>query len=177
MNTKVKLTAPSLAVLLWLALPVLSHGEEGHGASQKEHGHSASQEKHHHKAPHHGMVVTVGNYHYEMVADSQAMHLYLLDAKEKVLPIAGVTGQVVLQIPGRAAQTVALTPATDHFTAKVDLKGVEQFVAVFSLKIAGKTQSGRFAYQKKAQEEEEHGEEQHPEGHREGEHHEGEHDK
>ena len=120
----------AMIALLWEAPPALS------------------QEEHVHKSHHGGMVVTVGKYHYEMVVEHQAVHIYLLDKKEQTLPISDVTGSVFFHIPGRGTKTVTLSPSGDHFSGAVDLKGVEQFVAVVRLKIEGKILPGRFPYTK-----------------------------
>ncbi len=124
------LTLYAMIAVLWTAPPALS---------QEEHGH---------KSPHGGLVVTAGNYHYEMVVEHQAVHIYLLDKKEQTLPISGVTGSAILQIPGRGTKTVTLSPSGDHLSGAVDLEGVKRFIAVVSLKIEGKTLPRRFSYEK-----------------------------
>ena len=167
MIQKISLTLSTVVALLWTATPAISHEGESHESPKKEQGHKT--EKHSHKAPHGGTVVTVEKYHYEMVAEEKAAQVYLLDEKENTLPISGVTGSAVFQIPGKGSKTVTLAPSGDHFTAAMDLKGVERFVAVISLKIEGKTQVGRFSYQKSK--EKRTGEEHHKEGgHKEKEH-------
>lgn len=138
MIKKIGLTLGAAVTLLWAATPAISHEGEGHEASEKKQG----PKEHSHKAPHGGMVVTVEKYHYEMVVEEKAAHIYLLDEQEKTLPISGITGSAVFQIPKKGNKTVTLSPSGDHFTAVMDLKGVEKFVAVVSLKIEGKSRVG-----------------------------------
>jgi hypothetical protein len=165
MIRRIGLTLCAALALLWAATPALSNEGEGHKASEKKQG----PKGHSHKAPHGGMVITVEKYHYEMVVEEKAAHIYLLDEQEKTLPISEITGSVVFQIPKKENKTVTLSPSGDHFTAAMDLKGVEKFVAVVSLKIEGKSRVGRFSYQKSK---EKHTEEEHPKegGHKEKEH-------
>ena len=162
MARRISLTLYAVIALLWAAPPALSHEGESHEASKKKEG----PKEHSHKAPHGGMVVTVEKYHYEMVVEEKAAQVYLLDEKENTLPISNVTGSAVFQIPGKGSKTVTLTPSGDHFSATMDLKGVEKFIAVVNLKIEGKTRVGRFSYQKPK---EKHTEEEHPKegGHKE----------
>lgn len=162
MIKRIGLTLGAVVTLFWAATPAISHEGEGHEGSKKEQGHK----EHGHKAPHGGTVVTVEKYHYEMVVEEKAAQVYLLDEKENTLPISGITGSVVFQIPKKGNKTVTLSPSEDHFTAAMDLKEVERFVAVVSLKIEGKTRVGRFSYQKSK---EKHAEEEHHEegGHKE----------
>lgn len=160
MTRRISLTLYAVIALLWAATPAISHEGESHESSRKEQGHK--KEKHSHKAPHGGTVVTVEKYHYEMVVAEKTAQVYLLDEKENTLPISGVTGSAVFQIPGKGSKTVTLTPSGDHFSAAIDLKGVERFVAVVSLKMEGKTRVGRFSYPK-PKEHQEHGE--HGKGH------------
>ena len=95
------------------------------------------------------------------------MHIYLLDEKEKTLPISEVTGSAILQIPGKKPKKITLTPSKDHLSATVDLEGVQKFAALVSLKVDGKTRIGRFSYQKPEEYKEKGHEEEH---HKEGEH-------
>lgn len=148
MIKRISLTLYAVIALLWAVPPAVSHEGESHEASKKKEG----PKEHSHKAPHGGTVVTVEKYHYEMVVEEKAAHVYLLDEKENSLPISGITGSVVFQIPKKGNKTVTLSPSEDHFTAAMDLKGVEKFVAVVSLKIEGKSRVGRFSYQKGAKE-------------------------
>ncbi|GEM_PF-2658062 len=164
MIRRIGLTLCAALALLWTAPPAISHEGESHEASKKEQGQKkASQKEHSHKAPHGGMVITVEKYHYEMVVEEKAAQVYLLDEKENTLPISGITGSAVFQIPKKGNKTVTLSPSGDHFSAAMDLKEVERFVAVVSLKIEGKSRVGRFSYQKGAKEKA-HKEGQHGEG-------------
>jgi len=101
------------------------------------------------------MVVTVGEYHYEMVVEEEGVLIYLLDGKEETLSVSKVTGSAMFLVPGKTAKKVELVSDKDHFRAELDLKEVEKFIAVVSLKIDEKTQNGRFSYQKSEEPEEE----------------------
>ena len=165
MRSRISVALYVVASFLWIVQPAISHeGEKEKGSEEKkEDKPEAAQETHGHKAPHGGIVITVGKYHYEMVVEPKAVSVYLLDDKEQTLSISEVTGNAIIQIPGEKPQTVKLTASRDHLNANVDLESIEKFVALVSLKIDGKTRIGRFSYQKPVGHQEE--------GHEEGEAH------
>ena len=102
-------------------------------------------EEHQHKAPHGGMVVTVQNYHYELVKKQGYILIYLMDKQMKPVALKGITGQAIVQ-KGKDKKTVALQIDTkiQAFKGTIDLLATKEFVAVVSLKIGGKTYSGTF---------------------------------
>ena len=105
-----------------------------------EHGHD---EAHVHKAPHGGTVVSAGNYHIEAVATKMGLVIYLLDDKEKELPVAGVEGSVLVALKdGSAPKDVPLSAMGNHLMADIALSGA--WTAVASLKVKGETLTGRF---------------------------------
>lgn len=149
----VSLTTYAVMAAFFIVQPVFAHGDEDHKKPEKkEHEHKmehkAVGEEHSHKAPHGGMVITVEKYHLEMVVKPDGAQIYLLDDKEKTLPISKVTGSVIFQIPGKKITTAKLAAKEDYLNALVDLKQVDEFVAIVSLKVDGKNQTGRFAYRK-----------------------------
>jgi len=107
-----------------------------------------AQEKHEHEAPHGGMVITVGKYHYEMVVDDtmKAVYIYLLDKKEKTLPVKDITGKATFLFPDKTKEKADLVVDEDHFKADLDSTKLNEFTVAIVLKIDGKSQIGRFKY-------------------------------
>lgn len=120
-------------------LPASAHSGHEHQAVE------AGDHAHH--APHGGAVRTVGKYHYELLAKTDKLQVFLLDDTLKPLPTAGITGQAIVQVPGKGKQTVTLSPKGDRFEGAATLAGTKTFVAIVSLKLDGKNQSARFKYQ------------------------------
>lgn len=108
----------------------------------------ASQQEHAHKSPHGGHVVTVKQYHYELVADgANGFKVYLMDQQMKALPLKGVTGKAVLQLDSKK-QSLALMNMGGYLHGQADLSKAKRFVAVVTLNIGGKPFSGRFTHSK-----------------------------
>jgi hypothetical protein len=143
------------------------HEEGDKGKEHAEvHESKASGEGHGHKAPHGGMVITVDSYHYEMVVKAKEIRIYLLDNAEKTLPVDEITGNLILSISKKPTKKITLESKKDHLTAGVDLAGVGRFTALVSLKVDGKSRTGRFTYQMPEQEEAHENEEKaHSSGH------------
>ncbi|MNX63215.1 hypothetical protein D3C86_942070 [compost metagenome] len=120
------------------ALPASAHSGHEHAAVE------AGDHAHH--APHGGAVRTVGKYHYELLAKADKLQVFLLDDALKPLPTAGITGQAVVQVPGKGKQTVTLSPKGDRFEGPAALAGTKAFIAVVSLKLDGRNRSARFKY-------------------------------
>jgi len=74
--------------------------------------------------------------------------LYLLDGSLHTLAPTGKSGRAIVQVPGKGKQTVTLAPAGDHFEGPVALGGAKSLVAIVSLTVDGKSQSGRFTWRK-----------------------------
>lgn len=120
-------------------------------------------QEHHHEAPHGGTVITVGNYHFEMVVVDtlNAALIYLLDGKEKILPVKDISGKAIFLFPDKTKQTIDLIAQEDHFLAAPDSADLSEFTLIVTLNLDGKSNSGRFKF--KAEAEEEHDEHEHHE--------------
>lgn len=89
---------------------------------------------------------TVGAYHYEVLMKDDRIQVYLLDGSLKTLAPGGRSGRAILQVPGKGKQTVALAPVGNHFEGQASLAGAKSLVAIVSLNLDGKPQSGRFSW-------------------------------
>lgn len=115
-------------------VPVSAPAGGGHG----EGGHS-------HLAPHGGQVVTVGDYHFELVDSGSMLTLWLLDAQEKTLPVDGMTATLLLQPKSGPPRTITLDPmGSVHFMANNPLRPGEAAAAVASVNMNGITYTARF---------------------------------
>lgn len=133
-----------VAAALLALLPGVSQAQHGSGHSAgAQHAHQAAGETHAHKSPHGGVVRTAGAYHLELVAQPQALRIYLLDGKEAPLAPAGVSGSVLLLSTANKTYTVPLTVSGDHVVAKLPA-GTVLRTAVVSLKTNGQALSARF---------------------------------
>ena len=147
-----------LATALWagasplvaLAHNGVDHGKGAHvGAKHKamNHGQAKKQagETHAHKAPHGGLMKSVGTHHVELFVSPTSLTVWVLG--DKMVPEPAIkAGRVVLQVPGKPAQTLTLAPMQNHLMTMVTLKDVKSFVAIVSVPVEGKTQSTRFVY-------------------------------
>ena len=133
------MTLSSLITMLGVGLLTLGLVEQLH-----------PQEKdHHHEAPHGGLVVTVGKqYHFELVVKDKELNLYVLDAKEKVLPVKEVSGDIVV-LMGKEKKSISLSPSGEFLKTEGDFAKVQKFTAVATVTIGGKNETGRFVYEKK----------------------------
>lgn len=131
MNRKHVPMLAGLLAAIWIGgSPVLAAGE------------------HPHKTPHGGHVVTVKQYHYELVPQgASGFYLYLMDENMKVLPLTGVTGKAIVQLDGKK-QTVDLMPMGGYLHGMVDLTKAKRYVAIVTLNIKGKPYNGRFEHSK-----------------------------
>ena len=123
-------------------------------------GNAAAQQEHAHESPHGGQVLTMGDYHVEFLVvegkdDKGYIVVYLLDKNLKPVPVDKVKGRVYLTLPDKSKQTLKLAvtkgPAkkdVSHFKAEVNLKGVDSFDSVVSLKMGDKRKNHRFKYVK-----------------------------
>lgn len=120
------------------------HGD--HGKEDKKERHAGEQ--HGHSAPHGGTVITVDSYHYEMVVKGGELRFYLLDGAEKTLPIDDVSGQAVVRVQDRQTLRLDLERHKGYLRAKTKLDDPEKFVALVTLRIDGKSKTGRFTYER-----------------------------
>lgn len=108
----------------------------------------AQEKDHQHDAPHGGLVVTVGKqYHFELVVKDKELNLYVLDAKEKVIPVKDVSGDIVV-LMGKEKKSILLSPSREFLKADGDFAKAQKFTAVATVKIGGKNETARFAYVK-----------------------------
>lgn len=112
-------------------------------------GRSGFTQDHAHAAPHGGQVITVGSYHYEMLVKPGEIQLYVLDEHLKTLPIKDMQGTLLVQFPDKTKKNVNLEPAGEYFRAVVETGPAKSFIAIASVAIAGKTQTGRFSHSDK----------------------------
>lgn len=142
--SKSRRTSPALVAALAAALiggapgPAFGHAGETHAAPGD----------HAHKAPHGGHVVTVKQYHYELVPNgAKGFKIYLMDQKLKELPLNGVTGKAIVQLDGKQ-QTLTLMNMGDYLHGSIDPTKANRIVVVVTLSIGGKPFSGRFTHSK-----------------------------
>lgn len=96
--------------------------------------HQPGMGDHKHSSPHGGVVKTAGNYHLELAQKNGALTVYLLDANEKPMSVAGAMATALLQTPDGTVTTVKL-PAT----------GTQQFGATLDKPNAARAKSFRKA--------------------------------
>ncbi len=132
-----------LAAALLLTAPLTVAAQHSHKPGAAAHGHKAAGESHAHKSPHGGTVRTAGKYHLELVQQAGEVHVYLLDANEKTLPLTRATGTAMLLSTAGKTSSVKLTPSGDHFVAAVPA-GTTLRTAIVSLKANGSSLSARF---------------------------------
>ena len=135
--------SPILAAALLMAAPLSLSAQHSHKPGTAAHGHQAAGESHAHQSPHGGTVRTAGKYHLELVQQAGAVHVYLLDANEKTLPLTRATGTAMLLSTAGKTSSVKLTPTGDHFVAAVPA-GTTLRTAIVSLKANGSSLSARF---------------------------------
>ena len=129
------------AALLTAPFSVLA--QHSHKPGTAAHGHQAAGESHAHKSPHGGTVRTAGKYHLELLQQAGEVHVYLLDANEKTLPLTRASGTAMLLNTAGKTTSVQLTPSGDHFVAAVPA-GTTLRTAIVSLKANGSSLSARF---------------------------------
>jgi len=94
--------------------------------------------------PHGGRVVEAGTHHVELVVKAKAVDVFVTDANDKTVPIAGYKALAILTVGGKA-QRIELAARDDRLTgtSPLDLpdspKGVVQITSP-----DGKTAQGRY---------------------------------
>ena len=84
------------------------------------------------KGRHGGRVADAGNYHVELVANGDAVEVYLTDHDNKPLPPAGYKGVAILSASGKSVRIVLAPADAAKLTGKAEtalpaqLKGVVQ---------------------------------------------------
>ena len=103
----------------------------------------ASQPAHAHQAPHGGTVKSAGDYHIELVEEAGKFRVYLLDIREKAIPLKGVVGLAIFRNGDVTTGTQRLTPIGDsHF--EIPLKGQPYSAIIINFKINGKSIIAKF---------------------------------
>jgi len=96
------------------------------------------------KGPHGGRVVEAGTHHIELVVNSMTVDVFVTDANDKVIPIAGYKGIAILTVGGRA-QRIDLTAKDDRLSGTSPIALPEQPNGVVQLTTPdGKTSQGRY---------------------------------
>lgn len=90
-----------------------------------------------------------GEYHYEMLVKLGEIDLYVMDAKMNELPLKGMEGTLLVQLPDGTKKSLTLEPTGDYFKATIDLGPATHFIASAALKIDGKENVGRFRHASK----------------------------
>jgi hypothetical protein len=99
---------------------------------------------HKHTSPHGGKVKTAGNYHLELLQKNSALTVYLLDAGEKPMPVAGATATALLQTSDGQVTTVKL-PLTNRQQFVTTLDKTKSFKkAIINVALKGQSVSASF---------------------------------
>jgi len=98
---------------------------------------------HDHKAPHGGMIQSVGDYHLEALPSKVGLMVFLLDKDERELPVADVTGTVLLSTQdGQPPSEVPFEAMGNHLHAMVTFAGA--WTAVVALNVNGHSLTARY---------------------------------
>jgi hypothetical protein len=96
------------------------------------------------KGPNGGIQVDAGDKHVELIVEGPKLAVYVTDAKDGALPLAGATGRAIVQDGGRTA-TVTLAPAEgDRLVGTAEVPIAKGARVVTSLTIAGEPVQARF---------------------------------
>lgn len=99
---------------------------------------------HKHTSPHGGTVRTAGNYHLELLQKNGVLTVFLLDANEKPMPVAGATATALLQTSDGKLTTVKLPLAgRQQFATTLD-KTKFFGKAIINVAIKGQSVSASF---------------------------------
>lgn len=107
---------------------------------------------HKHGSPHGGEVKTAGTeFHIETVIKSGMMMVYLLDANEKPMAIAGATAQATIQTAdGKISKVTLKAHGKEGFMYTLN-KTIKYNKAIVTIKTGGKTASASFDLAQKAE--------------------------
>lgn len=106
--------------------------------------HPAGPASHKHTSPHGGLVKTAGNYHLELLQKAGVLTVYLLDANEKTMPLAGMSATALLQTPAGQVTTAKLIPtAAGQFVVTLD-KTKSFHKALINVTVKGQSASASF---------------------------------
>ena len=104
----------------------------------------ASGDAHEHKAPHGGIVRSAGDYHLELVQDETGYKVYLLDAKEKTLPVTGLSGKATCMTKDKKKTEVDLTVDGDHLVLGTDPEALEDGTVILAIRKGSESISAKF---------------------------------
>lgn len=107
---------------------------------------------HKHGSPHGGEVKTAGaEFHIETVIKGGMMMVYLLDANEKSMSVAGATAQATIQTADGKISKVSLKAKGKEAFMLPLTKTTKYNKAIVTIKTGGKTASASFDLAKKAE--------------------------
>lgn len=132
-----------LIVAFWLVAPASLLAQRSHKPGTASHGHQAAGETHAHTSPHGGIVRTAGNYHVELVLAQGQLTAYLLDANERTVATAGMTGTALVQ-QGSKTTSVSLTAAANNALRGALPTGATPTTAIITLHRRNETITARF---------------------------------
>ena len=118
------------------------HGEAAPAAGTG-HGVAAAGE-HHHDSPHGGQVVTVGEFHVELVADGRRLVVYPLTEDMAAVALVATDSASATVSAGTDVISATMTVDGDHFFATLDADLAPPFIAVVQATFAGATHTARF---------------------------------
>lgn len=96
---------------------------------------SAMAQGHSHAAPNGGQIQQMGAYEGELVVKGAEVMLYVVDAQEKKVNVAGFSATATVLAKGNEQKTVTLAPAGDNkLVGRVDFPVDGKFRATVSLK-------------------------------------------
>ena len=104
----------------------------------------AAGETHQHKSPHGGVVRSAGDYHLELVRDEKGYKVYLLDAKEKTLPVTDLTGKATCLTKEKKKMEMELTAAGDHMVLATDPEALEGGTVIVAIRKGSESVSAKF---------------------------------
>lgn len=112
---------------------------------------SALAQGHSHAAPNGGQIQQMGAFEGELVVKGSEVMLYVVDAQEKKVNVAGFSATATVLAKGNEQKTVTLSPAGDNkLVGKVDFPVDGKFRATVSLKPStGDAVRGRFSVDQK----------------------------
>lgn len=96
---------------------------------------SAMAQGHSHAAPNGGQIQQMGAYEGELVVKGSEVMLYVVDAQEKKVNVAGFSATATVLARGNEQKTVTLAPAGDNrLLGKFDFKVDGKFRATVAMK-------------------------------------------
>ncbi len=107
-----------------------------------QHQHGAGEHKH--SSPHGGTVKSAGNYHLELLQKDGGLTVYLLDAAEKPMAVAGASATALLQTADGKVTTLKLAPTGPQQFSVIPDKTKSFRKAIVNVSVKGQTASASF---------------------------------